>query len=73
MKPVRLLGWLLLIGGGLTMAGFVAWALVADADTPLLLSLAVFAIYGGLGLVLLSVLRQRLVERKTDKYRDVQL
>ena len=70
---MRLLGWLLLIGGGLTMAGFVAWALLADADTPLLFALAVFAIYGGLGLVLLSVLRQRLVEHKTDKYRNVRL
>ena len=70
---MRLLGWLLLIGGGLAMAGYGAWALATDDDTPILVALGVFAIYGGFGLVLLSVLRQRLIERKTDKYADVKL
>ena len=71
--PVRLLGWALLIGGGLVLAGFVVWAIWSDDETPIYVALAIFAIFGGLGLVLVSVLRQRLIERKTDKYRDVQI
>ena len=31
------------------------------------------AIYGGLGILFISVLRQRLIERKTDKYKDVEI
>jgi hypothetical protein len=30
-------------------------------------------VYGGLLLVFVSVLRQRLIERKTDKYKDVEI
>jgi hypothetical protein len=33
----------------------------------------VAAIYGGLAALLISVLRQRLIERKTDKYKDVEI
>ena len=71
-RPARLLGWVLLIGGGLVVAGFVVWAIWSDGKTPTYLALAIFAIFGGLGLLLLSVLRERLTEHKTDKYKDVQ-
>jgi hypothetical protein len=30
-------------------------------------------VWAGLGVLLLSVLRQRLVERKSDKYKDVEI
>jgi hypothetical protein len=33
----------------------------------------VSAVYLGLGALFASVLRQRLVERKTDKYKDVEI
>jgi hypothetical protein len=33
----------------------------------------VSAIYLGLGALLVSVLRQRIIERKTDKYKDVEI
>jgi hypothetical protein len=37
------------------------------------MKLIVIAIYGGLATLLYSVLRQRLIERKTDKYKDVEI
>ncbi len=70
---MRLLGWLLLIGGALAIAGFVGWSLLVSPDKPVFFTVAFLAIYGGLALLLLSVLRQRLIERKTDKYKDVKL
>jgi hypothetical protein len=35
--------------------------------------LVIGAMYGGLALLFFSVLRQRLIERKTDKYKDVEI
>ena len=69
----RGIGWLLLVGGALALGGFAIYALVIDEEASLFIKLTVGAIYGGLALLLLSVLRQRLIERKTDKYKDVQI
>lgn len=66
-------GWLLLIGGILGACGIGAYALLFDAETPWLVKAVFVAVYGGLALLLLSALWQRLVERKTDKYEDVKL
>ncbi len=69
----RGLGWLLLLGGALVLGGFAIYSLVIDREAPLYIKLGVGGIYGGLALLLLSVLRQRLTARKTDKYKDVQI
>ncbi len=66
------IGWLLLVAGVLVLGGFAIYALAMDASTPLYLRLGVGALYGGLGLLLLSVLRQQLAARRTDRYKDVQ-
>ena len=66
------LGWLLFVGGVLALAGFAIYALAVDDEAPLYIKLGVVAIYGGLALLLLSVLRQQLTARKTDRYKDVQ-
>ena len=66
------LGWLLFLGGVLVLGGVAIYALAIDAEAPLYIKLGVGALYGGLGLLLLSVLRQQLTARKTDKYKDVQ-
>lgn len=71
-KPLRILGWLLFVGGVLGLLGYAIYAF-ALADAPLPFKLLFAALYGGLALLLVAVLRQRLRERKTDKYRDVQL
>ena len=35
--------------------------------------LIVGGVYGGMLLIFISVLRQRLIERKSDKYKDVEI
>ena len=73
-KATRGIGWLLFIGG-LLIAGAIAIFELADSlDTLSLTEILIFGgIYGGLLLLFVSVLRQRLIERKTDKYKDVEI
>jgi len=37
------------------------------------IKLIMIGVYGGLATLFFSVLRQRLIERKTDKYKDVEI
>ena len=69
----RGLGWLLLVGGALALGGYAIYALALDEEASLFIKVTVGAIYGGLALLLLSVLRQQLIQRKTDKYKDVEI
>lgn len=72
-KSLRGVGWALVIGGVLVAVGIAVYALFFTDETPLATKLIVGGIYGGFALLLIAVLRQRLRERKTDKYTDVQL
>lgn len=74
VKAARGIGWLMVIGGALVGVGFVILNLIMQAP-PLSLPeiLIIVGIYGGLLVLFLSVLRQRLIERKTDKYKDVEI
>ena len=67
------IGWLLFIAGLLMAFGAGLVAFVADSGMSIWEKIMVFAIYGGLALLLFSVLRQRLIERKSDKYKDVEI
>ena len=69
----RGIGWLLLIGGVLACLGIGVFVFLFDSSISLVEKLIAGAIYGGLGLLFYSVLRQRLIERKTDKYKDVEI
>lgn len=69
----RRVGWLLLIGGILGGTGYGVYGFVTDPDASTLVKVIVGAIYVGLALLLLSVLRQRLIARRTDRYRDVEI
>lgn len=73
VKVSRGIGWLLFLGGLLLLAGYVIYEFVIDTSMGLFFKLLVSAIYLGLGALLVSVLRQRLIERKTDKYKDVEI
>ena len=68
----RGLGWLLFLAGFLALGGFAIYAFAIDAEAPLYIKLGVGALYGGLALLLLSVLRQQLIARKTDPYKDIE-
>jgi hypothetical protein len=72
-RTVRGIGWLLFIGGILIVAGIGIVAFIFESSLGLLGKLVIGATYGGLALLFISVLRQRLIERKTDKYKDVEI
>jgi len=69
----RGLGWLLLIGGILACGGIGVFMFLFNPSIGLWEKLIAGAVYGGLALLFYSVLRQRLIERKTDKYKDVEI
>ena len=73
VKLSRGIGWLLFLGGLLLVAGFGIWEFVIDTSMDRTTKWLVSAIYIGLGALFVSVLRQRLIERKTDKYKDVEI
>jgi len=67
---VATIGWVLFVVGLVVAAvlGFKAFM-----EAPIFVKFLMVGIYGGLLLLLVSVLRQRLTERKTDKYLDVDI
>jgi len=74
VKASRGVGWLLLIGGGLLAVGAgVIEFITSTSSMTLFEKLIVGGVYGGILLIFISVLRQRLIERKTDKYKDVEI
>ncbi len=70
---VRTAGWLIFIGGLLLAGGAFLLVFLSETSVSIFEKVVFLAIYGGLGLLLYSVLRQRLIERKTDRYKDVEI
>jgi hypothetical protein len=73
VQTTRRIGWLLFIAGLLAIAGIGVVGFLFSDEVSVWMKLIIIAIYGGLGFLLFSVLRQRLIERKTDKYKDVEI
>lgn len=73
VKVTRGIGWLLLVGGILIVAGIGLLAFITDPSLSPGEKLLAGAIYGGLAALFVSVLRQRLIERKSDRYKDVEI
>lgn len=73
VRATRGFGWLILIGGLLAFAGVGIYQFLTDPTVEGYMKLIVGAIYGGLAALFVSVLRQRLIERKSDKYKDVEI
>ena len=73
VQTSRSIGWILFIAGLVIAFGVGLIAFLADSGMSLLEKFIFFAIYGGLATLLFSVLRQRLIERKSDKYKDVEI
>ena len=59
---------LCVIGAFLTVAG-----VIKDPEAPFWFKIGVPSIIGGFGIMLLSVVFQRIKSAKTDKYKDVQI
>ncbi len=73
VRTSRGIGWLLFVGGILVLTGIGLYEFIIDTSINLTMKLLIAAIYGGLAVLFLSVMRQRLIERKTDKYKDVEI
>lgn len=73
VQTTRGIGWLLLIGGLLAIAGIGVYEFLTDPELELHMKVIIGAIYGGGTVLFLSVLRQRILERKSDKYKDVEI
>lgn len=73
VELTRGIGWLLFIVGMLIIAGIGLVGFLFSDGISVGMKLLMFAIYGGLATLFFSVLRQRLIERKTDKYKDVEV
>ena len=73
VRTTSSIGWLLLISGVVVAAGFAIFEWIYTPDMPLIVKVIVGSIYLGLAFLLISVLRQRLIERRTDKYKNVEI
>ena len=73
VQTARSIGWLMFIAGLLAIAGIGVFGFLFSDEVPVGMKLIIVAVYGGLATLLYSVLRQRLIERKTDKYKDVEI
>ena len=73
VQTPRTIGWLMLIAGLLAVAGIGLVAFLFNDEISIGMKHILIAIYGGLATLLYSVFRQRLIERKTDKYKDVEI
>ena len=73
VRATSSVGWLLLIVGIVIGVGIAIFQWGIAPDVSLSIKLLVGAIYLGMAFLLVSVLRQRLIDRKTDKYKDVEI
>ena len=69
----RWIGLTLFFAGFLALVGYGVYALLTDAEAAAIVKFGVLALYGGLAVLLLLVLRHRLVARRTDRYRDIEI
>ena len=69
----RGIGWLLFIVGVIGISGLAIYEFVIDTSMPTHIKVITGLIWIGLGALLVSVLWQRLIERKSDKYKDVEI
>jgi predicted anti-sigma-YlaC factor YlaD len=73
VKLSRGIGWVLLIGAAVIIGAYVVFQFLTDPGISGTWKFIIGAFYIGLLGLFISVLRQRLLERKTDKYKDVEI
>lgn len=73
VRSSRGFGWVLGVVGLLLLAGYAAYTFSVDRHIPALVKTGVVGMAVGTVLLFVSVLRQRLISRRTDKYKDVEI
>ncbi len=72
----RGLGWILASIGAIVLACYGLWQagseILADADLPSFVKLAIFALGAGAVVLFVSALREKLFTRKHDPYKEVE-
>jgi hypothetical protein len=69
----RGIGWLLLIGAGVIIGAVGVFLFMTDPDTRVGWKVLISLFYLGWIALFVSVLRQRLIERRSDVYKDVEI
>jgi anti-sigma factor RsiW len=72
-RATRWLGWLLMAAGLTSLLGYGLYQFWQDPTVPVWMKFSFSAFWLGALVVFLSVLRQRLNERKSDRYNKVKL
>ena len=72
-KVATISGWFLMLGGILTLSGYGVYEFVTNTAEVGFIELAVAAVYVGMLVLFVAALRQRLNQRKTDPYTDVEI
>ena len=73
VRSSRSIGWLLFVAGVMVLTGYGIYAFAVTDVEPFAVKLAVAGVFAGLIGLFISVLRQRLIARKTDKYKNVEI
>jgi len=72
-KIANISGWLLMLGGFLTISGYGVYEFLTNTADIGFIELAVAAVYVAMLVLFVAALRQRLKQRKTDPYTDVEI
>ena len=72
-QVTRWVGLTLFFAGVVALIGYGLYGLLADAEASAIVKFGVLALYGGLAVLALLALRQRLIVRRTDRYRDIEI
>jgi ferric-dicitrate binding protein FerR (iron transport regulator) len=75
-RTERGLGWILVSLGAIVVGGWAVWtwvgALLADTSTPLIVRFGMIAMFMGVVILAVSVVRHRINVLRTDPYKDIQ-
>ena len=72
-RSSRSLGWVVCILSYLLLISYGIYEFATSDDENMLVKIAGLGILLGTGILLFSVMRQRRIESKTDRYKDVQI
>ena len=68
----RKTGWLLMIAGAVLVVLYALWKGVTDFGEITFMKVAAIVIAAGFVILLISVIRERLHQYKTDRYKDIE-